>query len=150
MRNMGGGFGGATIRARTRGPGWLGIFGLNPYDLPPSYRPSWARQTERDRSRYAAPMSTSHRVRVSPRVALALLCSGLLSTAPESRGEDASPPAPVPAPAPEPVPADGPVVLREALRIAGVGSAARSLVHTDAVESMIVAGEWKPPRSGRE
>src|SRR5262245_13840642 len=84
----------------------------------------------------------------------------VLSSAPfAARGawaEDAPAPAPPPsrgAPAPEPTPArrdDGPVVLREALRLPGVGSGARSLVHTDPVEALLVAGEWRRPRTGQE
>jgi dienelactone hydrolase len=42
------------------------------------------------------------------------------------------------------------IVLREALRIERTGTSARSLVHTDAVEALIVGGEWKTPRPGEE
>ncbi len=48
---------------------------------------------------------------------------------------------------PEPPPPPE-IVLKEALVIGPVGSSARSPIHTDAVEAMIVAGTWKTPTGG--
>jgi pimeloyl-ACP methyl ester carboxylesterase len=42
------------------------------------------------------------------------------------------------------------IVLREGLVIPSVGRGGRSVVHTDAIEALIVAGEWKTPQAGGE
>jgi dienelactone hydrolase len=44
--------------------------------------------------------------------------------------------------------APGAVTPREALAISGVGTHGRTAVHTDAIEAMLVAGIWKPPKAG--
>ena len=71
------------------------------------------------------------------RLALAL-AFGLLGIAAPAAAQDAAPAAP-------PLPR-----LVEAVRVQGVGTGARSLVHTDAIEAELVAGTWAPPRSGAE
>jgi len=45
---------------------------------------------------------------------------------------------------PEPI-----AVLRSALAVGGVGHRARSPVHDDAVEALLVSGRWQAPRTGR-
>src|SRR5438309_375260 len=41
-----------------------------------------------------------------------------------------------------------PIVLREALVIPPVGKYGRSALHIDALEALLVAGKWQPPKAG--
>lgn len=92
------------------------------------------------------------RPRLGARPGLAALACAFALTLPPPVVAGDGPPSGAPAAAPRGVPVydDAPLVLREALRIDRAGTAARSLVHTDAVEALLVADEWLAPRPGAE
>jgi dienelactone hydrolase len=49
---------------------------------------------------------------------------------------------------PPPVSQPGEIAIREGLWIPAVGVSRREPTHTDAIEALIVAGTWKPPKAG--